>query len=151
LFKSADDTDGSGWLIGKNLNLTDDSFGIFRGGNLFTINTNGNVGIGTTTPSAKLTVSPYQSSIGTLTNGATSFIVGNSTPLGTTTGSYVYPQELQSSASNVVRLQTSLYRRVAGADWNGSAYRLQYAVDNSFTTGSKAYIEVGAGDPSVIY
>jgi hypothetical protein len=149
LFKSADDTDGSGWLIGKNLNLTDDSFGIFRGGNLFTINTNGNVGIGTTTPSAKLTVSPYQSSIGTLTNGATSFIVGNSTPLGTTTGSYVYPQELQSSASNVVRLQTSLYRRVAGADWNGSAYRLQYAVDNSFTTGSKAYIEVGAGDPSV--
>jgi hypothetical protein len=115
LFKSADDTDGSGWLIGKNLNLTDDSFGIFRGGNLFTINTNGNVGIGTTTPSAKLTVSPYQSSIGTLTNGATSLIVGNSTALGTTVGSYLYPQELQSSTGNVVRLQTSLYRRVAGS------------------------------------
>jgi hypothetical protein len=127
---------------------TNTPFGIYQAGTSDKNYFAGNVGIGTSTPSAKLTVSPYQSNIGTLTNNATSLIVGNSTALGTTAGSYLYSQELQSNASNVVRLQTATYRRVAGSDWNGSAYRFQYGVDNSFTDGSKAYIEVGAGDPS---
>lgn len=110
----------------------------------------GNVGIGTTTPSAKLTVSPFQSNIGTLTNNATGLIVGNPTLLGSATSSYLYSVETQSNAANVIRLQTSLYRRIAGADWNGTAYRLQYAVDNSFTDGSKAYMEIGGSDPSTV-
>ena len=79
LFKSADDSDSTGWLIGKNVGLTDDSFSIFRGGNLFTINTNGNVGIGTTTASDKLTVAgnisiPYGGSLKTNgTNGVVAY------------------------------------------------------------------------------
>ena len=49
-----------------------------------------------------------------------------------------------------MRLQTAVYRRAAGSSWNGTGYRIQYGVDQSFTDGSKAYIEVGAGDPSVV-
>ena len=50
LFKSADDTDSSGWLVGKNIALTNDSFGIFNGSNRLVIDTAGNVGVGTTSP-----------------------------------------------------------------------------------------------------
>jgi hypothetical protein len=109
----------------------------------------GNVGIGSTSPPATLSVTPYLSNLGSaMTNIATSAIIGNGTAIGSTAASYNYPVEIESSSGNVDRLQFAQYRRVAGSAWAGTGYRLQYSVDNSFTTGTKAFVEIGADDPT---
>ena len=54
--RSADDLFSEGWLVGKNLGLIDDTFSINRGGNLFNITTAGYIGIGTTSPFRKLSI-----------------------------------------------------------------------------------------------
>jgi len=85
------------------------------------------------------------------TNMPANMLIFKNTVIGNTAGLYSYiseHQEFCTSNVNVNRLQTTLYRRIAGATWQGIAYRLQFAVDNSFTDGSKAYIEIGAGDPN---
>jgi hypothetical protein len=107
----------------------------------------GNLGVGTYNPTARFELTPYWSNIGpSLANAATQFIAGNSTALGTTAGSYAYPFEFDTSTGNILRLQIAPYRRIPGSSWTSAAYRLQYAVDNSFTDGSKSYIEIGSDD-----
>lgn len=84
-----------------------------------------------------------------VTNSPSTFILGNiDNTLGATVGAYQYIGELQSYTSNYSRLQFAHYRRVASSSWQGTSFRIQYAVDNSFTDGSKSYIELGAGDSS---
>jgi len=112
-------------------------------GTKLVVQNNGNVGIGTTGPNAKLEVG--SGSWGT--NLSTALIV-NGGALGGTAGNYAYPAEIQNVAGNLLRLQFAPYRRTTGAGWGGTAYRIQYAVDNSFTDGSKAYIELGGDDPN---
>jgi len=115
------------------------------GTNIYNSNT-GNVGIGVTNPLVLLQVGPANP----LTNTPFDFIFGKGAPIGNTAGSYSYLSEYQqSSTGNINRFQTSLYRRIAGSTWQGTAYRLQFAVDNSFTDGSKAYLEVGGDDPNI--
>jgi hypothetical protein len=111
------------------------------------ITTPNSVGIGTTTPTASLSITP--SSTG-LTNEATNFLGGTGSVLGNSAGSYLFPFEFQhTNYTNTDRLQIAPYRRISGTGWLGTAYRLQFAVDNSFTDGSKGFIEVGASDPTV--
>ncbi len=112
------------------------------GGSTFVVKS-GSVGIGTIAPKANLEIG--SGSVGT--NLSTGIIV-NGGNLGEAAGNYIYPVEIQNSAGNRLRLQFAPYRRIAGASWQGTAYRIQYAVDNSFTNGSKAYVELG-GDDSV--
>jgi hypothetical protein len=105
----------------------------------------GNVGIGNSSPSSLLTVGSVASA---LTNLSDALAVLGSTLIGSSATNYTYPAEFQFLTSgNNSRLQIAGYRRVAGSNWQGTASRLQFAVDNSFTDGSKAYVEVGAGDP----
>jgi hypothetical protein len=109
----------------------------------------GNIGLGTSNPVAALSVTPIQSS-GPGANIATTFIAGTFSVLGNSAGSYLYPFEFQhSNTGNIDRLQFAPYRRIAGPDWGGTAYRMQFAVDNSFTEGSKAFSEIGASDPNI--
>lgn len=114
------------------------------------VNNDGSVSIGNTTAlgagglrvNTKAQIAPINSA---LTNAATSFIVGLNTTLGNSAGNYAYPAEIQQNVTNTDRLQFAGYRRVAGSAWQGTAYRLQFATDSSFTDGSKAYVEIGAG------
>ena len=110
----------------------------------------GKVGINTGTAlPAWLSLAPV--TIG-LTNEANVFVAGSTSPLADTAGSYLYPTEFQhTNSSNNDRLLISPYRRTSGTDWNGTAYRLQFAVDNSYTKGTKAFIEIGGSDPTVAY
>jgi hypothetical protein len=79
-------------------------------------------------------------------------LAGTPTILGTTAGSYLYPVEFRyHSTANSDRLQITPYRRTAGSTWSGTAYRIQFAIDGSYTDGSKAFIEIGGSDPSVSY
>ncbi len=109
----------------------------------------GNVGIGTTTPTARLSIAQNTSG---LTNEANVLLAGAVSVLGSTAGSYLYPFEFRhSNTANYDRLQITPYRRTAGTTWSGTAYRLQFAVDGSYTDGSKAFIEIGGSDPTVSY
>jgi len=109
----------------------------------------GNVAISTSTSPAKLSVAPLLSSG---TNIASVFLAGEHGVLGDAAGSYLYPFEFQhANTGNFDRLQFAPYRRVAGNNWNGTAYRVQFAVDNSFTEGNKAFVELSASDPNTDY
>jgi len=110
------------------------------------VNSNGNVGVGIADPTSKLSVSPIMLSG---VNIASILNVGTRDVLSSVAGSYLYPFEFQhSNYQNFDRLQLAPYRRLAGTGWEGTAYRMQFAVDNSYTDGTKAYIEVGASDPN---
>lgn len=107
----------------------------------------GNVGIGTATPYAALTIGAAFNSA----NRASGLLVRETsdTSIGTGVGAYVYPFEIQyGSSANNSRLQFAGYRRAASANWQGTGYRMQFAVDNSFTDGSRAYVEVGSRNTS---
>jgi len=109
--------------------------------------TSGPVAIGTSDPKSYLSLTPVLS-IGT--NIASVFTAGEHGVLGNGAGSYLYPFEFQhTNYANVDRLQIAPYRRIAGTSWEGTGYRLQFAVDNSFTDGTKAFVEMGASDASV--
>ncbi|MDD2731162.1 MAG: hypothetical protein PHW33_03505, partial [Candidatus Portnoybacteria bacterium] len=100
------------------------------------INGKGYVGIGTATPYSNLTIG---SSLN-YTAIAPVFTALNPAVIAGTAGAYAYNSEFQSNVSGSKnRLQIAEYRRVAGADWQGTGFRIQTAVDNSFTDGSLAY------------
>jgi len=106
------------------------------------------INTGTTLP-AWLSVAPI--TVG-LTNEANVLVAGSTSPLADTAGSYLYPTEFQHhNSANNDRLLICPYRRTSGTDWNGTAYRLQFAVDNSYTKGTKAFIEIGGSDPTLAY
>ncbi|MCM2339341.1 MAG: DUF5011 domain-containing protein [Burkholderiales bacterium] len=107
----------------------------------------GNVGIGTTAPTAKLDINNGVNR----TNNPTSLIVAGTGVLGTTAGSYLYPSETISNAGNTLRLQTTAYRRDAGSTWFGAGFRIQYAVDNSFTDGTGSFLEMGGRTDTTPY
>ena len=86
-----------------------------------TIDASQNVGIGTSTSSAKLT-------IGGLT-------------LGTTSGSQSFYQVLSSFDSNVDILEISNTRQIAGTSWNGAGTRLQERIDVTYM----GYIQFNGG------
>jgi len=114
-----------------------------------TILSTGNIGIGTMGPTASLSITPGASGI---INEASAFLAGTPRILGTTTGSYLYPFEFRyHSTANADRLQIAPYRRTAGSTWSGTGYRIQFAIDSSYTNGSKAFIEIGGSDPTVNY
>jgi hypothetical protein len=109
----------------------------------------GKIGIGTSSLPAALTISSPFVAPPSGANVASNFVAGTFSVLGNTAGSYLYPFEFQhSNAGNIDRLLFSPYRRVAGPNWQGTAYRMQIAVDNSFTAGDKAYVEIGVSDPN---
>lgn len=120
---------------------------LFMGGagggtEIMRIKNGGNVGIGTNNPISKLSI--YQGSA--MTNQSSSMTVyGGSTT--TTVGSYSYPAEIQTSNSNLGRLQFAGYRKYNPTnDWGGAGFRIQYAVDSSYTGGDLANIYLGAGN-----
>lgn len=110
------------------------------------ITSGGLVGIATTSPLATLMVGGASNTA----NRASALLVRETsdTAIGTGAGAYVYPAELQYGSGNTRRLQFAGYRRVAGSNWQGTGYRLQYSVDNSFTNGSKSFVEVGTRNAS---
>ncbi|MBF0479081.1 MAG: hypothetical protein HQL26_06325 [Candidatus Omnitrophica bacterium] len=112
----------------------------------FVVLDNGNVGIGNTTNIfSKLTVNaPYNST----NNVPDALLASASTGIGDVATNYRYVGEFQARAGNTSRLQIAAYRRLAGSNWTGLGWRLQYAVDTSFSDGSKAYIEIGGDDPN---
>jgi len=72
-FKSADDTNDTSWIIGKNTSLTGDQLSFWHGSNKLVIDAAGQVGIGTDTPTAALTFAAGSTvnSLGALTVAAT--------------------------------------------------------------------------------
>ena len=95
---------------------------------------NGNVGIGTTSPGAKLTV-------GGLTGTAMSsaFQVGAGS-LGTIAGNELVLASIGGITSNSSALGVRLERESSGSDWTSSGIQLAYDVDNTPRAG--AYIEL---------
>jgi lysophospholipase L1-like esterase len=81
-------------------------------------------------------------------NLAKKLVVNPNLSLGNNAGDYTYISEIQQSAGlNLNRFQLASARRVAGSNYEGSAFRLQYTVDNY--TGTGAFVEIGASDPTV--
>lgn len=136
-------SDSTGFLINReNAAL---QFGTDNSVDL-TIATGGLIGIGDTTPVAALAITPTGD---TVTNIATTFLAGTTTAISASANTYLYPFEFQYGAgTNKGRLQVAPYRRLddTGSDWVGTGFRLQYAVDNSFTDGSRANIFLGTAD-----
>jgi hypothetical protein len=106
------------------------------------IDTSGKVGIGTTAPTALLSVNGtgngYADAVGLYAYGGS---------LGTTLDSMAYASEFGVNAGNATRLLFAAHRTVAGSDWTTTAWRIQPAVDASFTgAGSnRGYIELAYG------
>ncbi|HMK25485.1 MAG TPA: tail fiber domain-containing protein [Chitinophagaceae bacterium] len=87
------------------------------------IDTAGKVGIGTTTPNAKLTVGPNL--IGTLSP----VFVTNAGALGTTSGSRLDLASIGFTSTNTTSLGIKAVRTANGTDWNTSAIGLSFDVD----------------------
>jgi hypothetical protein len=138
------DIHGNGTTTGITLQ-TSDSTGAAK----VTLLDNGNVGIGTAGPGAKLGIGSTGFSLTNLSDG---MYVNGIHQLGNSVGNYSYPSEaLVQATSNTIRLQAAAYRRDAGSSWLGTGYRLQYAVDNSFTDGSMSYTEMGGRSTGEAY
>jgi hypothetical protein len=100
-----------------------------------TIDPSGNVGIGTTTPGAKLTVNGF----GSLTAISTVFAV-NGGALGTTAGNEILAGTIGGTSINAIGLGIRLFRESAGSDYTTSGIKLSMDVDNTESAG--AYIEL---------
>lgn len=79
------------------------------------------VGISTTNPVSVLSVGTVNQA---LQSFATIFSAGTFNALCNSVGAYIYPFEFQSyNTANIDRLQIARYLRVAGIEWDGTAYR----------------------------
>ena len=109
------------------------------------LTTGGLVGIGTTAPTATVSIN----STGNGTANAVALLAYGGA-LGTTLDSMQYVSEFNANAGNNIRLLFVAHRTVAGADWTTSAWRIQPAVDASFTSpgGNRGYIELAFGSSS---
>lgn len=112
------------------------------------VNTSRNVAIGNATNLSKLSVG----NVGAATNSSIAFIAKADSGLGTTAGDMLYPAEIQGTdGSNLDRLQFSQLRTGNGSNWTTTAWRIQPAVDNSFTTqgSNRGYLEFDLGNQRV--
>jgi len=108
------------------------------------IDSSGNVGIGEATPLAVLSVGDTSS----LTNNASTTIVVDGTALGSAAGSFRWLSEIRGNIGNTARLLIGQHRTSATAsDWTTGAWRIQPAVDNSFTgmSSNKGFLEFSYG------
>jgi hypothetical protein len=107
------------------------------------IGTDGKVAIapsGSTAPFALLSIGATSAS----TNSGEAFVARASSTVGTAVNSITYVGEFRASTTNNNRLLFYAYRRTADGNWPGTGWRLQAAVDNSFTAynDGKSYIEL---------
>jgi hypothetical protein len=104
----------------------------------FLASSGGNVGIGNASPLAILGVGMQAS----YTNNASALIAG-SPSLGTALDNMTYMGEFRLTSANTNRLLFLGHRVAAGTDWTTSGWRIQPAVDSSFTgvNGNRGYIE----------
>lgn len=98
--------------------------------------TAGKVGIGTTTPGAKLTVTGFAGASGAM---STTFQT-NAGALGTTIGNELVLGSIGGTTANSSALGIRLEREASGSDWTTSGIQLAYDVDNTPRAG--AYIEL---------
>jgi endosialidase-like protein len=106
--------------------------------------TQGNVGIGVTNPQSLLAVNAN----GSFTNGPSAFVANASTTLASTLDALNYVAEFQGPAlGNLNRLLLLQHRTAAGSGWQTVAWRLQPAVDASFTgvNSNVGYVELSYG------
>jgi hypothetical protein len=98
-----------------------------------------NLGVGTNAPLGLLGVGAQTS----MTNNASSSVITSTGSLGTALDNFNWVSEFRTTTSNVNRLLIGAHRTVAGASWTTSAWRIQPAVDNSFTgmSGNRGYLE----------
>jgi Chaperone of endosialidase len=108
------------------------------------ITSGGNVGIGVTNPQSLLAVNAN----GSFTNGPSAFVANASTTLASTLDALNYVAEFQGPAlGNLNRLLLLQHRTAAGSGWQTVAWRLQPAVDASFTgvNSNVGYVELSYG------
>jgi hypothetical protein len=117
----------------------------FTGTEVMTLLTNGNIGIGITSPNNKLQISGgnnYTTLIstsvgsGTYGYGAVQQIL-SSTAIGTSAGAYTPLLQLASYNGNASYLNFYTYRNANGSDWLGTSSRIQQCIDYS----AQAFIE----------
>ena len=85
--------------------------------------------------------------VGGATNQSTGLSVYSGS-IGGTAGNMDYPAEFETGCGNRCRLQIAGYRWTTGGGWTGAGFRLQFAVDNSFTDGSRSSIYLGSDQSS---
>lgn len=95
---------------------------------------------GSTAPFALLSIG----ATGASTNSGEAFVARASSTVGTAVNSITYVGEFRASTTNNNRLLFYAYRRTADGNWPGTGWRLQAAVDNSFTAynDGKSYVEL---------
>jgi hypothetical protein len=119
------------------------------GANIYNSNT-GNVGIGTTNPTSKLTVG--NTLLGTALSPT---FVTNGGALGTTKGNVLKLASIGFTSSNNTSLGIEALRTANGTDWTTTAIGLKYDVDDTSPVNatqiwlsSKGRVGIGVSDPS---
>jgi Head domain of trimeric autotransporter adhesin len=117
-----------------NVNSTDRIFQIGNGGGAFpsnamTVLRNGNVGIGSITPEAKLSISANGTELTGAASGTT--LRTNAGSLGTTAGSEISLANIGFLSGNNSSLGIRAYRTSAGNEWTSTALVIGYDVDNT--------------------
>ena len=130
-------SDGTGniWAVGQNIgtNANTNKFSIFSQAaykNLFTIQPNGNVGIGTTSPGAVLSLSNTFGSQLTGTSASTTFTTYSGS-LGTTSGNTLKLASIGFASTNQSSLGIKAIRTANAATWTSTAIGLEMDVDNT--------------------
>ena len=101
--------------------------------NAMVVQKNGNVGIGTSTPNAKLSISADGTElVGTVAGNTLRTNAGN---LGSTAGSEISLANIGFLSSNNSSLGIRGYRSFAGTDWISTALLIGYDVDNTVRAG----------------